>query len=269
MRKLTLLFTLFAIACSAPKKEESTSVDKKDEEKTEKKHPLISSIQEAHQIEAFQSEEIISFDMNLTFGGQERLNARIYSKTNSSKVLVDKNDGSQLLFDGKDVWIHPADSMYKGARFDVLTWSYFFLAPFKLNDPGTKHSAIKKMPYQSGNSLETTKLTFGDHVGDAPDDWYIVYQNEQTDFLEAMAYIVTFGGKSQDKAAENPHAVSYGAYKKVNNIPFAHEMKFWNWSKSEGLQDQLGHAQISKVSFSNDHSIFEKKANAAKVPLKK
>ncbi|SMG47206.1 hypothetical protein SAMN05661096_03360 [Marivirga sericea] len=264
MRYLVILVSLVLASCSS-QKENKQEKSPKSSAVAEQVNPIIKSIQEAHKLDAFMQEKIISFDIKLIFGGNERLNARIYSTTNSSKVLVENSEDTRLLFDGNEIWIHPKDSLYDGARFDVLTWSYFFMAPFKLNDPGTHHTEPKKLPYQKNDSLMTTKLTFGENIGDAPDDWYVVYQNEESKVLEAMAYIVTFGGRDQAKAAQNPHAISYSDYIKVEGIPFAQQWKFWNWSEEEGLQDQLGEATISNIQFSGDASVFNKKKRAVKV----
>lgn len=264
MRNLVVLIALVFVSCSA-QKENKQEESPQSSAVAEQVNPVIKSIQEAHNLDGFMEEKIISFDINLIFGGNERLDASIYSTTNSSNVLVENSENTRLLFDGNDIWIHPKDSLYDGARFDALTWSYFFMAPFKLNDPGTHHTEPKRLPYQENDSLMTTKLTFGENIGDAPDDWYVVYQNEESKVLEAMAYIVTFGGRDQAKAAQNPHAISYSDYTKVKGIPFAQQWKFWNWSEEEGLEDQLGEATISNIQFSDDASIFDKKEGAVKV----
>ncbi|WP_340152853.1 hypothetical protein [uncultured Marivirga sp.] len=112
-----------------------------------------------------------------------------------------KNNGTSMLFDGQDIWLQPEDSLYEGARFDALTWSYFFMTPFKLNEPGTYHSAVQSLPYTENQALKTNKMTFGENVGDAPDDWYMIYQNSEIDLLEAMSYIVTFDNRNAEKAA--------------------------------------------------------------------
>ncbi|WKK87138.2 DUF6503 family protein [Marivirga arenosa] len=265
MRILIILSTLFLMACSNQTEQETEQANV-NEIKGQSVNPLVASIQEAHQLDEFRKKEIVSFDIKLTFRGNERLNARIYSTTNSSKVLVKNSENTRLLFDGNEIWIHPKDSLYEGARFDALTWSYFFMAPFKLNDSGTHHTQAEKMNYQNEDSLMSSKLTFGENIGDAPDDWYILYQNENSNLLEAMAYIVTFGGREQEKAAQNPHAISYSDYKKVEGIPFAHKWKFWNWSEKNGLEDQLGEATISNIQFTDDHSVFNKSKEAAPVP---
>lgn len=40
---------------------------------------------------------------------------------------------------------------------------------------------------------QTAKLTFEKGIGDAPDDWYVVYTDPENNTMQAAAYIVTFG----------------------------------------------------------------------------
>jgi hypothetical protein len=261
-----VIASLLILACSSPKeKEKQTEASTATQDK--EIHPLVASIQQTHQLEAFQADEGVAFDIELTFNGQDRLKASIYSTTNSSRVKVIKQNGTELFYDGVDVWMHPEDSLYKGARFDALTWSYFFMAPYKLNDPGTYHTKVKPLPYQEDRVLNTTKMSFGKDVGDAPDDWYVVYQQKDDQLLAAMAYIVTFGGTSETEASQNPHAINYEDYSKVNGIPFAHRWTFWNWSETEGLRDQIGEARISNIQFLKDNKVLSKTSGSVPVPL--
>ncbi|WKV12770.1 hypothetical protein [Marivirga harenae] len=127
MRNLVVLIALVFASCSS-QKENKQEESLQSSAVAEQVNPVIKSIQEAHNLDAFMEERIISFDINLIFGGNERLDARIYSTTTSSKVLVENSENTRLLFDGNEIWIHPKDSLYDGARFDALTWSYFFMA---------------------------------------------------------------------------------------------------------------------------------------------
>ncbi|PKG42150.1 hypothetical protein [Psychroflexus sp. MES1-P1E] len=270
MKLLSYSFALLLmLACSSPKEKDKDKQEVKNntEKQTKATHPLVASLEKAHQLDAFQKEDLVSFDIELNFNGQDRLKAKIYSTTNSSQVKVVNQEGTELFFDGSEVWIHPEDSLYQGARFDALTWSYFFMAPYKLNDIGTYHSKTKPLPYQDDSVLETTKLTFGNNVGDSPDDWYVVYQRKEDNLLAAMAYIVTFGGKSEEKASQNPHAINYEDYKEIDSIPFAHRWTFWNWSETEGLKDQIGEARISNIDLTKNAKEISKKQGSVPVSL--
>jgi hypothetical protein len=217
-------------------------------------------IESAHNKTDWDNKRAVSFDISLSFGGQERLNAKVTSLTNSSKIRIDKKNDTQLIYDGNKVYLCPANAEAKGARFDMFTWQYFFSIPFKLTDPGTKWEALESVEL-NGNPYDLGKLSFEKNIGDAPDDWYVVYQERQSGLLHAAAYIVTLGTE-QEKAEENPHAIVYSDYKVVSGIPIATKWSFHNWNSTDGFGDQIGEATISNVVFFNaDDSLFEEPEN--------
>ncbi len=205
------------------------------------------NIEAAHNKQAWEAKKAVSFDVDLSFGGHERMTAKITSRTNSTRVRVDKKDGSKLIYNGKDVFLSPANANDKGARFDMFTWNYFFSIPFKFTDPGTNWELLDSLKIDS-TPYATGKLTFGEQIGDAPDDWYVVYQHPETGLLHAAAYIVTLG-KTKEKAEENPHVIVYHDYKKVDGIPVATKWTFHNWDKENGIGEQIGEATISNIKF--------------------
>jgi hypothetical protein len=100
----------------------------------------------------------------------------------------------------------------------------------------------------NGNVYNSQKLTFGDGVGDAPDDWYITYSDSESNLMEVAAYIVT-AGSTVEEAEEDPHAISYHDYKDVDGIALAHSWQFREWRKDSGLTRQLGSAELSNFKF--------------------
>tara|TARA_R100000935_G_scaffold58622_1_gene96599 strand:- start:2218 stop:3090 length:873 start_codon:yes stop_codon:yes gene_type:complete len=218
-------------------------------------------IESAHNKTDWNNKRAVSFDISLSFGGQERLNGKVTTLTNSSKVRIDKKNGSQLIYDGNEVYLCPANADAKGARFDMFTWQYFFAIPFKLTDPGTKWEPMESVQL-NGNPYDVGKLSFENNIGDAPDDWYVVYQERASGLLHAAAYIVTFGTE-QEKAEQNPHAIVYSNYKVVEGIPIATKWSFRNWNSKDGFGDQLGEATISNIVFFNaEDSLFEEPKNS-------
>jgi hypothetical protein len=267
-KSFTILLLSFLGSCSSPTSE---SAAVRADAKAEQSLPAaLNSLTQAHQITKFHQKEVVTFDLELYFGDKLRLAGTIYSRTNSTAVIVEKSNGSQLFFDGKEVYISSDTANVKGARFDALTWSYFALAPFKFKDAGTNWAENGPLPFDSVQATyPSLKLTFGANVGDAPDDWYIIFQEEETGLLKAMAYIVTFGDTPQEEAAKNPHAIVYSDYELVDGIPFATTWKFHNWNVADGLGSQLGEAHISNIKFTNEaDSLFVKSQNYKLVPLK-
>ena len=270
MKNLLFLFSLLTImSCKNPDKQKSSSENvllsdpdtAREKDLDSPQAVFAKNIEEAHNIEEFKKHKAVSFNIVLSFGDNNQMNAKITSLTNSSKIRIDKKDGTLLIYNGKDAYICPANADDKGARFDMFTWQYFFFLPFKLTDPGTRWQEMGPQKTE-GTIFNTGKLTFNSNTGDTPNDWYIVYQDPESGFLHAAAYIVTFGS-DKEKAAQNPHAIVYKDYKVVNGVPFATTWEFHRWSKENGIGDKIGEAKISDiVLFPGKDNLFEKPENS-------
>ena len=278
MRLSLLFFSLLVVvgflpACSGEQGEggatnEAAETAMRDTGSISAASPFIAPIKAAHHTSEFLKHPAVAFDFNLVFGGKSRLNGTITMMTNSTKVLVQREDGAQLLYDGKGVFLHPADAAWPRARFDALTWSYFFAVPYKLDDPGTRWNPLGRLPLEGSDSAEAQMLTFGENIGDAPDDWYIVYRADSSDLIRAMAYVVTYGKSAEEAADAEPHAIVYEDYKEFSGVPFATRWLFRNWNMREGVSGERGEATISNVRFIEDPgSIFEMPSDASEVPL--
>lgn len=228
---------------------------------------FVKQVEQAFNTPIFHKQELISFDIDLAFGGKSSLKVQVISATNSGKIKLIKEDGTVLVFDGDKVWITPEENNNSKARFDIFTWQYFFMAPFKMSDGGTKWMDLGKQPYTINKKLEASQLTFENGIGDASGDYYVVYKDEQN-LIKAMGYIVTFGGKSLADAEENAHAIVYSDYAKVDGVVFAEKWAFHNWNKGDGITDQIGEAGISNIKFLKNSEVdFSKPSKAVEVKL--
>jgi len=205
-------------------------------------------IEKANKSVKFHKMEAISFDIDLKFGGKTGMKGTVISSTSSSFIKIIKADGTILTFDGSKVWLSPAEKNYKGARFDMFTWQYFFMAPFKYSDGGTKWEDLGNLIYTAETKLPAAKLTFESGTGDASGDYYLVYKNAKN-LVEAMGYIVTFGGRNLDQAEKSAHAIVYSDYQNVDGVPIAMQWAFHNWNKEKGISDKIGEAKITNVKF--------------------
>ncbi|WP_378185246.1 DUF6503 family protein [Aquimarina sp. W85] len=227
----------------------------------------VSSIETAHKKDQFIDHKIVSFHLDLMFGGKQRLDAKVTMLTNSSKIRIDKKDGSKLIFDGTEAYLCPIDADDKGARFDMFTWTYFFGLPYKLNDAG---AIIEMAGDKSLNDTlySTAKMTFTPGTGDAPDDWYVLYRDNTSNLLKAAAYIVTFGREEGDDKKPEPHAIQYKNYQTIAGIPIAMQWEFNNWSEASGVAEKLGEAIISDVTFLKEEgNLFATPDNAKKITM--
>lgn len=215
---------------------------------------FITLIEKAHNAKAFFKHKAIAFDIEVMWAGKTTLKATLISQTNSSKVKLDFGKGVAVYFDGKDVFLSPASADYKRARFDVLTWHYFFFAPFKLREKGVMVTQdIDRL--NDSRAYPTAKMTFAAGTGDSPDDWYILYRNAQTNQLDGMAYIVTYGGKKPD--AMTPNAITYNEWMTLDGVRFPTKWYFTDWSEAKGFTKIHGEAAIQNIRWlQNTEGVF-------------
>ena len=247
MRKVFLAVTIVAMssACSFSSDnnvaKEEPKVEFTDAEK------LVAEIEKTHKKEVFEQNEVVQFDLQLNFGGKERFNGRVYVMISGAKIKME-DDSTLMFWNGEKAMVLPSTENNEKARFDLLTWSYFFTAPYKLSDPGTNHQFLGSS-FLGGAEYDANKLTFDQGTGDTPEDWYIVYKDKNSGLLAAMAYIVTSGGATLEEAEKDPHVITYEAYTDIGGIPFATQWNFWTWNESGEMHKLLGNATIGNIEF--------------------
>ena len=194
-------------------------------------------------------------------------------------------DGATAVADAGKTYVSPPDAKLPRPRFQLYTWPYFAMAPFKLDDAGVKLSpmepATTENPYDG--PYARAKMTFAAGTGDAPDDWYVLYvDTEKHDVpyrgstpphvLKAMAYIVTYG-KTLEQAEAEPHAIVYGEFIDVpgpdgepTGVRLSTSWSFRNWSPDKGMEDAVGSATITGLELiAPPPGAFDKPADAREV----
>lgn len=214
---------------------------------SDKAASFVERVEKAHHRADFMKNEAIQFDILIIFGSKIRLEGKMTLLTDSRAGMIEEKYGNRIFFENEDVFIDTAFTDPEGARFTAFTWSYFFLMPYKLSDPGTRwqHYENKNL---NGKTFDVEKLTFDAGTGDAPDDWYIVYADPETQLMYAAAYIVT-AKKTLAEAEEDPHAIVYENYKEIGGIPIARRWVFYGWTKEKGLTEELGSAELAGIEF--------------------
>ncbi|MGD1845139.1 MAG: hypothetical protein ACFB10_07070 [Salibacteraceae bacterium] len=249
IRTITAAILVFGAlaACQNPPTQNNANISPPGLNETEKvDHPIMMS-EKAHHKSTFMDKGMVAYDLVLTFGGKERFRGRIWQTTEGSRIRLEEEGGRILVYKDAEVRMQPMEAKSAGARFDVLTWPYFFAFPYKLSDPGTFWGEFASKRLMDKQWL-SGRLSFASGTGDSPDDWYQTYFDPETHQVKAAAYIVTFG-QSAEAASEDPHAVVYEDYQEVDGVPIAHRWLFYGWREKEGLTDQLGEAFVSNVEF--------------------
>lgn len=219
------------------------------------------SVEKAHGATSYRAQEMLRADLVVAFGGTTMIDGVLYFDIDSECVRIEQPGKPTLVWDGEKAWV--ADGATSpGARFHLRTWTYFLAVPFKLRDPGAHLSLHETLPLQDGETYATARLTFGENVGDAPDDWYIVYR-DRSNRLKAMSYIVTYT-EEVETAEKEPHAIVYDGFKTVDGVTFSTEWTFYNWSAETGATGEpLGNVTVKNIRFEAQRDeLFTKPANA-------
>ena len=204
--------------------------------------------EEAFGAGAWKAKDAVEMAITVHFGGNKIVDGKLLFTPDTGKSRLDLADGTVAVFDGEKAWVSPEDSAFAGARFHLLTWPYFLAAPAKLQDPGA-HLEDLGATSLGEVAYDSARLTFDAGVGDAPDDWYILYSEPATGRLAAMAYIVTFGN-TKEKAEEDPHAITYEDLQTVAGIQVPMHWQFWAWNEEQGIHgDPIGEVRLREVGF--------------------
>jgi hypothetical protein len=228
---------------------------------------FISSIKKAHHFDLFYQQKAISFDIEMIVGGKTNLNATLTTLTSSGKIRLQNATGKTVIFDGKKTYLSPANADYPKARFDIFTYQYFFMAPFKVSDKGTQWEMLSDQVYNY-NDYARARLTFQNGTGDSSNDWYIVHRNKATNYMEALAYIVTYGGKPVSEAEKKISSIFYSDWKAVGGVMFATTWKFMNWSEEKGFFGTKAEIKIKNIRFiTPDNNTFVVPADSKEVGM--
>lgn len=225
--------------------------------------------QAAHGLKAWWAQEVVSADVQIVFGGNLILDGTFTYQAHGPKARYDRQDGVTIYYDGETAWVHPADAEVPRGRFHVLTWPWFILAPFKVQGDGI-HLSDYQMAEVDGQSYVTMLQTFGENVGDTPDDWYRFYIDPDTDLIEAMSYIVTYG-KDLEEANEQASIIKYFDYEDYAGTLISTRYEFWYWDQdTHTVQGDApkGTGTVSHYKYlSADEADFTVPADARELPL--
>lgn len=177
-------------------------------------------------------------------------------------------DSFQIGYDGKEVWVAPNKTAFKGrsARFYHNLYSYFFTIPFIVADPGARYE-IDTLTVD-GKRFDVISVSFESGVGDADKDTYKMLIDPTTRQMEKLLYTVTY---FSGEAHENYNALSYENFIDVNGLLLPGKLvgyKYSNASTGDKRYEVTFH-NIQLKTESPDQSIFNMPAAAEIDSLKK
>jgi hypothetical protein len=236
----------------------------------ESPHELIAEkAQAAHGLRAWWKAEVVSADVEIVSGGKSAVDGTFTFEAHGPRARYDRRDGATIIFDGKTAWVSPADAVAPRGRFHVLTWPWFIMAPFKMQGEGIQLSDSQQNVV-AGKPYSSVLQTFGEDMGDTPDDWYRFYIDPKTNQIDAMSYIVTYG-KDTETANEKPSIIKYLDYVDVDGALISTRYELWYWDTVEHAY--LGDApkatgSVSEIQFiSSAKADFTVPAGARELPF--
>ncbi|MEP0985695.1 DUF6503 family protein [Ekhidna sp.] len=206
MKNLTyLVLSVFIVACQSGKQDQEQQKSEATYKAPDHHSESLTSVLDAH-------------------GGYEqwsKMKSLSYMKGEESTITNLQNRKIRLEspkqtigFDGENVWVTPDSVDASRSRFYHNLYFYFYAMPFVVGDPGAFYEDVEPRELQ-GKTYNGIKVSYGDGVGDAPDDNYIIWIDSETNQMEWLMYTVTYqSGEPSD------------TYKLI---------KYDQWDKFEGL----------------------------------
>jgi len=231
---------------------------------------VADKVQAAHNLQSWWAKEVVKADVRIVFQGQTMVDGTFAFEAHGPKARYDREDGTTVIYDGETAWVSPADAEAPMGRFHVLTWPWFIMAPFKMQGEGITVSDLGSANVGDEN-YHTILQTFGENVGDTPDDWYRFFIDPNTMQIEMMSYIVTYG-KDLDKANEQPSIIRYFDYTMPEMGPsIATRYEFWYWdAQAQSFEGDgpKGTGEVMSIEYlSSDEADFAVPADARELPM--
>jgi hypothetical protein len=176
---------------------------------------------------------------------------------------------AHFAWDGRQAWIAPDSIRQPNPRFWALTGFYFQQIPFVFADPGVNYEALPDDSI-NGTPHDMVRITFGEDVGDAPDDSYTLYLDKGSGQVDAIRYTATFGRDVGPDADLAETFFDYQDYVMVHGLTVPTRFEGYSYSEAEGPGETMkSWAQVDSISYRRpfEASRLERPPNARVVPL--
>lgn len=178
-----------------------------------------------------------------------------------SRNEIISNDTTYTVgYNGDQTWVLPDSSAFLNARFYKNLHFYFFALPFMSADEGVFHESLGQKVF-NGTNYDVVKITYGENVGDSPEDQYILYINSETKVLDMINYSVTYFDSSR---GDKYSAIIYHEYQTINGLKVPKSFSGYKW-ENDSIGDQRYQATFENVIFETnapDQSTFAIPENA-------
>ncbi len=227
MNRINLILLLIAMACQKSEKPAENIGDTSSESRS---YPasLTKSFDRLGGLERWKQMKTLSYSIEKKEGMEHHA-----IDLQSRRVRISADDYT-IGFDGKDVWLAPdSTSFASNARFYHNLYFYFYALPYLAADPGLNYEDLGKA-IVNGSTYDKVLITFNDHVGDSPEDEYVLYFNEEG-LLELINYSVTYYDVS--RAKKKYSAIKYEDWATVNGLLLPGRLVGFEW-ENDSLGDK-------------------------------
>lgn len=189
-----------------------------------------------------------------------------YTITNLQNRKIKLEDAERTIgFDGTNVWVAPDTAEIDRARFYHNLYFYFYAMPFVVGDPGAKYEEMTPMELE-GKTCGGIKVSYGEDVGDAPDDNYIIWYDPETFQMEWLMYTVTYrSGEPSDEY----RLIKYQDWQEIGDLLLPTTLQWYQYD-GENVGDPRGNsAEFKEVKISEDYpeeDLFEMPEGAVIAP---
>ena len=157
---------------------------------------------------------------------------------------------SQYGWNGKNAWVLAQDSTVfpYNTRFWSLTPYFFAAQPFVLDGNGVNLELLEQKTYNE-RTQDVVKVTFDAGTGDAPDDYYILYFDNETHQLSVIRYIVSYPGYFKDGGHLPEKLMELNGEQMANGILFPKSYKTHWLTNQETAGEHITDIILSDVLF--------------------
>jgi len=189
------------------------------------------------------------FDYKPLDGGTRRNSYQIVDQWSVRAVHeVADNRDIKYGWDGEQAWSYPDTAQVSvNPRFWSTTPYYFIGLPFVLADEGVILEDMGLREFK-GNTYELVKATYKDGVGDASDDFYIIYIDQDTKLMGALRYIVSYPGFFPDGGHAPEKFMEILAMQSVDGIKLPTGYHTF-WFKNDQPAEHITEIDVTEISF--------------------
>ena len=205
---------------------------------------------------------------SLTYEIKEGEAKEKHSNTLKTRKHLVEAKGHTIGADGKEVWLLDPEGDYEGnARFYHNLFFYFYAMPFILADDGINYAEAEPLTF-ADKTYSGLRISYGENIGDSPDDEYYLYYDLETFTMEWLGYTVTYG---KDGKSDNVKWIRYDDWKTINGLLLPNSMTWYTY-EGRNIKEPRSTMVFSNVEISEEKiadSYFERPEGATVVELEK